>query len=239
MPLPELNLSLSITDNPGSPLYAGNGEREKMGEFDSRMNQHRIIITISDEQVGETTLSLDESVAGESQSISLPTYKMTLTDDKTEETTFYEVIRDKALIHQVQTKEVGGLSFFGKKLFASKATAIEAIAFEPQKDTIQSFRASKNKTLKKDYLYYTLKQDQKTAYLMAGTLTQDVLANKHLEYLFYVVDQRDGDKFIGDILYREKFMKLTPEVEVRLIKRKKVVKEILFRKNKANKIIYI
>lgn len=233
MPLPELNLSLSITDNPGSPLYTGHGEREKMASFDSQMKQHTITITISEEQIGEFELPIDNQLWKNDQKIILPTYKMLLTDTLTDEKSIYEVTRDNFLSDEIQKKKVGGISIFGKTFFAKEGISMPMIAFEPDKENIETFTANKQKTLKKNALYYTLSQKQSIAYLVAGVTQNIVFTNPSINYLFYVIQ---GEKFIGDILYREKFLKLTPIVKINLIKRKSQIKEVV-QQNK--KIIYL
>lgn len=233
MPLPNLNLSLSITDNPGSPLYAGHGEIEKMASFDSQMKQHTINITISEEQIGEFELPIDNKLWTNKQKIVLPTYKMLLTDTLTEESSIYEVTRDNFLSNEIKKKKTGGISIFGKTFFAKEGISMPMVAFEPAKDNIEIFTATRQKTLKNDSLYYTLKQNQNTAYLIAGLTQNTVFTNSSIDYLFYVIN---GGKFIGDILYREKFLKLTPIVKVNLIKRKKKIKEVI---QQSTKIIYL
>lgn len=232
MPLPELNLSLSITDNPGSPLYAGHGEREKMASFDSQMKQHTILITISEEQIGEFEIPIDNQLWNNDSKTMLPTYKMLLTDTLTDEKSTYEVTRDNFLSNEIQKKKIGGISIFGKKFFAKEGVSMPLIAFEPDKENLETFTATKQKTLKNNSLYYTLNQKQNTAYLVAGVTKDIVFTNSSINYLFYVVQ---GEKFIGDILYREKFLKLTPIVKVNLIKRKSQIKEVV-QQNK--KVIY-
>lgn len=233
MPLPELNLSLSITDNPGSPLYAGHGEREKMASFDSQMKQHTINITISEEQIGEFEIPIDNQLWKNDQKIILPTYKMLLTDTLTDEKSIYEVTRDNFLSNEIQKKKTGGISLFGKTFFAKEGISMPMIAFEPDKENIEVFTANKQKSLKTDSLYYTLNQKQNTAYLVAGVTQNIVFTNPSINYLFYVIQ---GEKFIGDILYREKFLKLTPIVKVNLIKRKSQIKEVV---QQNQKIIYL
>ena len=56
-----------------------------------------------------------------------------------------------------------------------------------------------------------------------------------------MIGDKDGGKsFIGDILYREKFLKLTPKVELHIIKRKKVPKNFEYDdKGNIKKVMYI
>lgn len=231
MPLPELNLKLSITDNPGSPLYTGHGEREKMAAFDSQMKQHTINITISQEKVGQIEIPISHELCVDQEKAIIPTYKMLVTDTLTEEKTIYEVTRDNFLNERIEKKKTGGISIFGKRFFAKERIYAPMIAFEPDKEDIETFITNKQKTLKQKSLYYTFQQNQSIAYLVAGINEDTIFANTDISYLFYV---KNGEKFIGDILYREKFLKLTPTIKITLIKRQ----EKNTRKN-ADKIIYI
>ncbi len=237
MPLPQLGLSLSITDNPGSPLYAGNGAREKMGEFDSAIKEHKIMITISDEKVNEVELDIQNELFDK---IKLSTYKMMVTDDKTEEKTYYEVTRDSFLMDELQSKKTGGYSFFGLDIFKKKIYTLPVITFEPLVSTIEMFEVSKYRTKKEEYLSYTLTRATERATLVSGKLPKYFINKMNPKYFFYVVDNHEGQKFIGDISYREKFIKSIPKVEVNLIKRSKNIKEYeLDKKGKVNKIIYL
>ena len=230
MPLPDLNLKLSITDNLGSPLYAGHGEREKMASFDSQMKQHTINITISEEQIGEFEIPIDNELCGNGEKVVLPTYKMLVTDTLTDERTIYEVTRDNFLSDKIEKRKTGGISIFGKTFFAKEKIQIPMISFEPAQETTEIFTANKQKTLKRDSLYYTFDNKKSKAYLVAGISQEVIFANTSIDYLFYV---KNGNKFIGDILYREKFLKLLPIVKITLIKRKqKAIKN-------SSKIIYI
>lgn len=237
MPLPQLGLSLSITDNAGSPIYAGEGEREKMAGFDSALKEHKIFITISDEQVNEIEIDIHNDIFDK---IKLPTFKMMITDDKTEEKTYYEVTRDSFLLEELKTKEIGGLSFLGLNVFSKKMYTLPVITFEPLVSTMEIFEVSKYRTKKEEYLSYTLHRNNETALLVSGKLSSEFIKKMNSNYFFYVVDYHEGQKFIGDISYREKFIKSIPKVEINLIKRSKNIKEYeLNKKGKVNKIIYL
>ncbi|WP_435524211.1 hypothetical protein [Chryseobacterium indoltheticum] len=55
-----------------------------------------------------------------------------------------------------------------------------------------------------------------------------------------IVDYNDGKSFIGDILYREKFLKLTPKVELQIIKRPKVAKNFEYDdKGNIKRVVYL
>lgn len=237
MPLPELGLSLSITDNPGSPLYAGVGEREHMSDFDSAQKEHTITIIISDEEVGKVSIDLQQN--GNNSQIELPTYKMSLTDDKTNETNFYEVTRDTFLSKELKLNSIGGFSLFGWDLFKKTTYTLPAIAFEPLTSSIERFDVSRYRTMREEYLSYTLKKNERTANLVAGMLPENLFSEAS-DNFFCVIDNSNGQRFIGDIRYREKFIRSIPKVEVHLIKRNQSIKEFeLDKKGKVNKIIYI
>ncbi|WP_128332070.1 hypothetical protein [Apibacter sp. HY039] len=237
MPLPQLGLSLSITDSAGSPMYAGNGEREKMSEFDSALTNHTITITITDDKVNEVELDIHND---QFDKIKLPTYKMMVTDDKTEERTFYEVTRDSFLMKELKSKEVGGFTFFGINMFKKTVYSLPVVTFEPLKSTMEIFEVSKYRTKRENYLLYTLRRNSDAAVLVSGNLPKETIENINTEHFFYVVDHNEGQKFIGDISYREKFIKTIPKVEIHLIKRSEKIKEYeLDKKGKVNKIIYL
>jgi hypothetical protein len=238
MPLPQLGLSLSITDNPGSPLYAGVGQREHMSEFDSAFTKHTITIVITDEEVGSVTINLKKK--DKVSEVKLPTYKMSVTDDKTNETNYYEVTRDTLLLKELKTKSIGGFSFLGVEWFKKKAITLPSISYEPLKMAIEYFEVSRYRTLKENFLSYTLKKEDKIANLIAGEIPENLFDNAKTDNFFCVIDNSNGQRFIGDIRYREKFIKTTPKVEIQLMKRDKTVKEFEFDKNgKVNKIIYL
>lgn len=237
-PLPQLGLSMSITDNAGSSFYAGNGQREKMTEFDSALKDHTISITISDEIVSEVELSIENN--GKSFAFSLPTYKMMVTDDKTNETTFYETTRDSLLLDKVFSKNVGGFSLFGIDFFKKKIIALPSIAYEPLSSKIETYKVSKYRTRREGFLAYNLTDGNNAAMLIAGEIKKNIFQRPEVDSFFYVVDHNEGQKFIGDISYREKFIKSIPKVEIHLIKRDKKIKEIEFdTKGLVNKIIYL
>ena len=238
MPLPQLGLSLSITDNEGSPLYAGVGQREHMGEFDSAFTKHTITIVITDEEVGSVTINLKKKET--ISEVQLATYKMSITDDKTNETNYYEVTRDTLLLKELKTKKIRGFSFLGIEWFKKLTTTLPSISYEPLKTAIEYFEVSRYRTLKENFLSYTLKKESKTATLIAGEMPENLFDTAKTDHFFCVIDNSNGQRFIGDIRYREKFLKMTPKVEIQLMKRDKTVKEFELDKNgKVNKVIYL
>jgi hypothetical protein len=240
MPLPELGLSLSITDSEGSPMYAGKGQREHMGETKMFNESYTITITISDEIVGSTTVDMFNDV-GKKFSVDLPTYKMKLTDDKTNEESLYAVTRDRLLWKELRQKEaIGGFSLFGIQFFKKKQFVLPAVTFEPKYEKMETYEVSRYRTLKEDFLSYPLKKlEGDTAYLVAGKVPQSLFEMEDPSQFFCVLDSQDGKTFIGDILYREKFIKITPKVLVNVIKREKKIKEIEFSEKGVSSIIYI
>lgn len=240
MPLPELGLSMSITDNNGSAFYAGAGKREDMGERRMFNEDHTITITISDEESGFTTVDLVNDVGNIFQ-IDLPTYKMKLTDDKTNDESLYEVTRDRLLFKELNLKEnIGGFSVFGLNFLKKKQYVLPSIAYEPKLDKIETFEVSRYRTLKLDYLSYHLRKTElETGFLVAGKLPKELFENSNPDCFFCVIDNSEGLSFIGDIQYREKFIKKTPKVVVNVIKRDKQIKEVNFNKKGISEIIYL
>ncbi|MEO8516480.1 MAG: hypothetical protein ABI426_07040 [Flavobacterium sp.] len=238
MPLPQLGLSMSITDNQGSPLYAGVGQREHMTEFDSALTKHTISIVITDEEVGKVTVNLNHN--NKISVVDLVTYKMSITDDKTNETNYYQVTRDTLLLKELKSKSIGRFSFLGIEWFKRQIQHLPSISYEPLKTMVEYFEVSRYRTLKENYLSYTLKKGQTVANLVAGEIPENLFNNSKSDHFFCVIDNSNGQRFIGDIRYREKFIKTTPNVEIQLMKRDKTVKEFELDKNgKINKIIYL
>src|SRR5690606_24303607 len=188
MPLPELGLSLSITDNRGSAFYAGAGEREHMGKAEMFYEDHTIMITISDEQSGFTTVDLVNDV-GKIFQVDLPTYKMKLTDDKTHEESLYEVTRDRLLFKELNLQEnIGGFSVFGLNFLKKKQYVLPSVAYEPKSDKMETFEVSKYRTLKPDYLSYHLrKNEEETGFLVAGKLPKELFENSNPDCFFCVI----------------------------------------------------
>lgn len=237
MPIPQLNLSLGLTDNDGSVFYAGSGEGKVIVRTDSALTKHTITITISEQEVGTIKLrthSLGSDIPSE---IEIPTYQMILTDDKTNEKAIYKVTRDTFFFKEQTTKK-SIWSFLGLKFLAPKNFLFENIPFEPLKEEIVTFDISKYRKLNSEELTYTFENDNKTIQLFAGDVNT-LHIQKGISY-FIIADENNGKKLIGDLLYREKFLKLTPKVKLQIIKRKKVSKTMeTDLKGKADKLIYI
>lgn len=231
-PLPELNLNLGITNNPGSPFYGGNGEEGIVVRTDSGLKKHTITLIISDQEAGSIALKVGE------KEIEVPTYKLTVTDDKTEETEAYQVTRDTLSFVKSKTKK-SFLSFFGFKRFDKTSFLYDTIAFEPQLEDIERFDISKHRKFLMDTLTYEMEGNGQKIMLYAGDINRFVKPES-IEKYFIVVDKDNGISFIGDILFREKFLKLTPKVELHIIKRKKVPKNFEYDdKGNIKRVMYI
>lgn len=237
MPFPELNLSLGLTDNEGSVFYAGSGEGDVIVRTDSALRKHSISIIISEQEVGTVNLKTLFESSEIPIEIEVPTYQMIVTDDKTNEKEIYKVTRDTFFFKEKTTKK-GIWSFFGLKFLAPKNFLFENIPFEPLKEEIEVFDISKFRKLNDEELWYTFQKENQNIKLFAGDINT-LKIEKGTSY-FIVVDENKGKRFIGDILYREKFLKLTPKVTLSIIKRKKVSKAIETGYNgKTDRVIYI
>ncbi|MFB9110631.1 hypothetical protein ACFFVK_18760 [Flavobacterium gyeonganense] len=237
MPFPELNLSLGLTDNKGSVFYAGSGEGDVVVRTDSALKKHTISIIISEQEVGTVNLKTFFESSEIPVEIEVPTYQMIVTDDKTNEKEIYKVTRDTFFYKEKTTKK-GIWSFFGLKFLAPKNFLFENIPFEPLKEEIEVFDISKFRKLNDEELWYTFQKENQNIQLFAGDINT-LKIEKGTSY-FIVVDENKGKRFIGDILYREKFLKLTPKVTLSIIKRKKVSKAIETGYNgKTDRVIYI
>lgn len=231
-PLPELNLNLGITNNPGSPFYGGNGEEGIVVRTDSGLTKHTITLIISDQETGNIALKVGE------KEIEVPTYKLTVTDDKTGETEAYQVTRDTLSFVKSKTKK-SFLSFFGFKRFDKTSFLYDTIAFEPQLEDIERFDISRYRKFSMDTLTYEMEGNGQKIMLYAGDINRFVKPES-IEKYFIVVDKDNGISFIGDILFREKFLKLTPKVELHIIKRKKVPKNFEYDdKGNIKRVMYI
>lgn len=212
-PLPELNLNLGMSNiDPAT----NEGRDEIVVRTDSGLRKHSISMIISDEEVGKVHLKINN------KEIEVPTYKLTVTDDKTNETEAYQVTRDTLNFVKTSTKK-SFLSFLGIKRFDKTSFLYENIAFEPQRENVEKFDISRHRSLSQDKLIYQLSGSGQSVMLYSGNINEFEKPAEITQY-FIIVDNNDGQSFIGDILYREKFLKLTPKVELQIIRRKKVAK---------------
>lgn len=237
MPLPELNLSLGLTDNDGSVFYSGHGEGQVIVRTDSALRHHTITITISEQEAGTVNLNTQNINGAVPSTIEIPTYQMLVTDDKTNETEVYKVTRDTFVFKEQKTKK-SLWSFFGLKFLSPKNFLFENIPFEPLYQELETFDISKFRKLNLEELTYTFQKEGQTIQLFAGDINKLEIQN-NVSY-FVIVDEKKGQRFIGDILYREKMLKLTPKVKLQIVKRKKVSKSIETNKEgKIDKLIYL
>lgn len=237
MPFPELNLSLGLTDNDGSVFYAGSGEGKIIVRTDSALQKHTISITISEQEVGTVNLNTQLKGVDFPAEIEVPIYQMIVTDDKTNEKELYKVTRDTYFFKEQKTKK-GLWSFLGLKFLAPKNFLFENIPFEPLKEEIETFDISRYRKLNQDELTYTFKKEAQNIQIFAGDINT-LKVEKGTSY-FVIVDEKKGQRFIGDILYREKFLKITPKVQLHIIKRKQVSKGVEVNKlGHTDRLIYI
>lgn len=237
MPFPELNLSLGLTDNDGSVFYAGSGEGKVIVRTDSALKKHTISITISEQEVGTVNLNTQLKGVELPAEIEVPIYQMIVTDDKTNDKQLYKVTRDTYFFKEQKTKK-GLWSFLGLKFLAPKNFLFENIPFEPLKEEIETFDISKYRKLNQDELTYTFKKEEQNIQIFAGDINM-LKIEKGTSY-FIIVDENKGQRFIGDILFREKFLKLTPKVNLSIIKRKQVSKGVEVNKQgHTDRLIYI
>jgi hypothetical protein len=237
MPFPELNLSLGLTDNDGSVFYAGNGEGKVIVRTDSALKKHTITILISEQQVGTVNFRTNLKGVETPAEIEIPTYQMIVTDDKTNEKEIYKVTRD-TFFYREQTVKKGLWSFLGLNFLAPKNFLFDNIPFEPLKEEIEVFDISKYRKLNHDELTYTFKKEEQSIQIFAGDINT-LKVEKGTSY-FVIVDEKKGQRFIGDILFRENFLKLTPKVTLQIVKRKQVSKGMETNKQgKTDKLIYI
>jgi hypothetical protein len=237
MPFPELNLSLGLTDNDGSVFYAGSGEGKVIVRTDSALKKHTISIVISEQQIGSVNLKTHFEGVEIPAEIEVPTYQMIVTDDKTNEKEVYKVTRD-TFFYKEQTAKKGLWSFLGLKFLATKNFLFENIPFEPLKEDMEIFDISKYRKLNQEELTYTFQKEEQNIQIFAGDINT-LKVEKGTSY-FIIVDEKKGQRFIGDILYREKFLKLTPNVKLHIIKRKQVSKGMETNKQgRTDRLIYI
>lgn len=228
-PLPELNLNLGMSDNSS----AGNENGDKIVvRTDSGLRKHTISMIISDQEVGKIHLKINNKEVG------ITTYKLTVTDDKTNETEAYQVTRDTLSFVKATTKK-SFLSFLGIKRFDKTSFLYENIAYEPLRESIEKFDISRHRSLSQDKLIYQLSGNGQNIILYSGDINEFEKPESNTQY-FMIVDNNDGKSFIGDILYREKFLKLTPKVELQIIRRNKVAKNFEYDdKGNIKKMIYL
>lgn len=234
MPTPFPSLNLRLGDfNHSAKEDTESVSQQVIVRTDSELKKHKISILISEQEVGEAEILID------GKSLKVPTYQMKVSDDKTEETTLYQVIRDQPKLLKKKTKK-SWLSFLGITWFDKEVLLYENLAFEPQKEELEHFQLSKYRQLKEDFLVYQLENSGQKVFIITGNPT-DFMQEYQAEQLLYfrVIDDAEGQSFLGDIRYREQFLKLTPKVELTLVKRKKVPQSMEYEKGQIKKIIYL
>ncbi|MCY0970735.1 hypothetical protein [Chryseobacterium wangxinyae] len=226
-PLPELNLNLGISNRNLTSFE----EEIIVTRTDSALRKYTISMIISDQEVGHVLVKINN------KEIQVPTYKLIVTDDKTNETEVYQVTRDTLNFVKSTTKK-SFLSFLGIKKFDKTSHLFENIAFEPLLENIEKFDISNHRILSEEKLIYDLSGNQQNIMLYAGSVNEFAKPPDVSQY-FIIVDHHDGKSFIGDILYREKFLKLTPKVEMQIVRRKKVSRSFEYDdKGNIKKTIY-
>lgn len=193
-------------------------------------SEHTLKIIISDQLAGEVFLNI------EGHKISVPTYKMTLCDDKTNEISIYQVTRD-VFKYLKSEKKRNFLSFFGLNLFEKEYFLYENISFEENLDTKELFLTKKRRELTSKRAIYEFSSKENIFCICSGEISQEELQT-YCQH-FYVIEQEGQNRFIGDMLYREKMLKKTPSVFLEIIKRKKIAQQVYFsNKGKTQKVIY-
>lgn len=232
MPLPEVKLTLRYEDRYLSEKWNDREADKVVVRTDTHFQKHTISILISEEQIGSVQLKIDDHL------VELPTYKLTFTDDKTEEIKTFQVTRDFLTFKRETTKK-SIFSFLGIKRFDKTTFLYENITFEPEKDSIESFELSRYRKLSEDSLSYQFQSGDKKLLIYAGSIEHFVKPTD-IDNYFIIVDKNEGQSFIEDISYREKMLKLTPKVALQVVRRTKIAKEFSFdSKGKVQKLIYL
>ena len=232
MPLPEIKLTLRYEDRYLSEKWNDRDADKVVVRTDTHFEKQTISLLISEQPIGSVQLKIDDHW------VELPTYKLTVTDDKTEEIKTFQVTRD-FLAFKKETTQKSFFSFLGIKRFDKTTFLYENIVFEPEKDNIESFELSRYRKLSNDSLSYQFQSGDKKLLIYAGSL-EDFTKPIDIDNYFIIVDSNEGQSFIGDISYREKMLKLTPKVTLQVVKRTKIAKEFSFdSKGKVQKLIYL
>ncbi len=183
-PLPELNLNLGMSKEKGSE---NDSQDEIIVRTDSAMKKHIITLVISDQEAGKISLKIND------KELEVPTYKLTVTDDKTGETNAYQITRDTLSFVTSKTKK-SFLSFFGFKRFDTTSHLYENIPFEPQVEYLEKFDISRHRKLSQDALTYEFSNGGQSVLLYAGDLNEFKLPKRNLS-IFCGGRQRSGKKF--------------------------------------------
>lgn len=232
MPLPELDLTMRYETRFLSEKWNDREDEKIVIREDNRLKQYEIQLLISDKEIGSVSLRMENGAI-----VEMPTYKLTVTDTKTQEISVFEVTRD--MLHFTKTQRKKSIfSFLGITKFDKTTYLYENIVFEPEKEDIDFFKLSKYRKLSQDTLIYDFERNTEKYLLYAGNISNFEKPNNQGYYI--VTDGKEGQSFIADILYREKILKRTPKVTLKIIKRSKVAKEFAFDpKGKLLKRIYL
>lgn len=227
-PLPELNLNLGMTKINSSD----HTKEEVVVRTDSGLRKYTISMIISDQEVGKVNLKINN------REIEIPTYKLTITDDKTNETEAYQVTRDTLSFVKSSTKK-SLFSFLGFKRFDKTSFLYENVAYEPVVENIEKFDISRHRNLSEEKLTYRLSGNGQNILIYSGDINAFEKPEDINQY-FIIIDQNAGQTFIGDVLYRERFLKLTPKVELQIVRRSKTIKNFEYDdKGNIKKLIYL
>ncbi|WP_435524210.1 hypothetical protein [Chryseobacterium indoltheticum] len=171
-PLPELNLNLGMSKN----ALSADDRDEIIVRTDSGLRKHTISMIISDQEVGKVHLKINN------KEVEVPTYKLTVTDDKTNETEAYQVTRDTLNFVKTTTKK-SFLSFLGIKRFDKTSFLYENIAYELLRESIEKFDISRHRKLNQNQLIYQLSGDGQNIILYSGNINEFEKPEKTLSIL--------------------------------------------------------
>ncbi|MTI31220.1 hypothetical protein [Xanthovirga aplysinae] len=233
-----LDTSLGMTDSKGSPFYAGKGK--VVTEYDTETKRGTISIKVSDRRSGKAEVLLKIG-ADEAKTIELPCYEVLVTDDVTHKKTYYKIIRDSLIPDKEEPVRQRSFSLLGVSMFQKDIYSFQNFAIEPQNDEVEHFTLQRHRILKPErYIAFVLKNEEGTEKLLVGSgdLEKPLAVFENLA-LMRILDGNQGHDFIRDIMERERFMGMLPEIKMSLVKRKKVGKEYLLSETgKVDKIIY-
>jgi len=212
-------IKLSITNNPGAVFYAGEGYSKPMSMNDTSLDHYTIRIIITNEELENVKVGL---IKGSSilKEIEVPSYKMVVTDNKTNNEVVYQVTRDTLFFDRLNSvQKRGGVSYLGISLFQKKVISLPTVLFEPKKYSIEKYEVSNLRKMTQNFVSYKMEKVGQIAYLIGGNIPVELVQSIEKEdsvNFFYVVE---GKKFRDDIKERESILGLTPEVEILLMKR--------------------
>lgn len=112
------------------------------------------------------------------------------------------------------------------------------IPFEPPNRIFGKFDISRHRKLSQELLTYELSNGGQKVLIYAGNLN-DFKVSKEISQYFVVADKDQG-KVLSAIFCIGKILKLTPKVELHIIKRKKIPKNFEYDdKGNIKKVIYL